>query len=71
MVKALTEIMEKDDHQNVFVVSHAGATMTFTSHWHDVDEVLPKRLPNGTILRWSYENKQFTLEEAIYQDQHD
>lgn len=71
MVKALTDIMEKDDHQNVFVVSHAGATMTFTSHWHDVDEVLPKRLPNGTILRWSYENKQFTLEEAIYQDQHD
>lgn len=71
MLKTLTAIMENEDHQNVFIVSHAGATMGFVAQWHTIDEVLPNRLPNGTILKWAYENKHFTLEEAIYQDQHD
>lgn len=67
MIIALTEVMEREEHHNVVVASHAGATIGFIAHRHDVHVVLPNRLPNGTILKWNYENIRFIIEEVIYQ----
>ncbi|WP_353956626.1 histidine phosphatase family protein [Allocoprobacillus halotolerans] len=44
MVKTLTEIMDKDDHQSVLAVSHGGACFNFLRAWQDPQEELKKDL---------------------------
>lgn len=65
MVKTCTEIMEKDDHNVVLAVSHAGACLHFLSHWQDTTEERKKGWPNCTIFKYEYEDKVFRLLEIF------
>lgn len=66
MVNFLTQVMEKDDHQNVLAVSHAGASIQFMSHWVNPWSVLKGKVANCTIFKYEYENKVFKLVEIIH-----
>ncbi|MCP1224208.1 histidine phosphatase family protein [Sebaldella sp. S0638] len=65
MVRTCTEIMEKDDHNTVLAVSHAGACFHFLSHWQDPSEEIKKGFPNCCIFKYEYEDGNFTLIETI------
>jgi len=66
LVKTCTEIMEKDNHQSVLAVSHAGACINFLSNWHDPKEYIKKGIPNCSIFKYEYLNKEFKLVDIIY-----
>lgn len=65
MVATLTEIMEREDHHNVLVVSHSGACYNFLSHWQDPMQELEKGFTNGCICKYAYANHKFKLLEVI------
>ncbi|WP_395387205.1 histidine phosphatase family protein [Pediococcus parvulus] len=65
MVKTLTSIMQKNDHQNVLAVSHAGACVNFLATWENPEKVLSQRFTNCGILKFTYDNEKFKLEEVI------
>ena len=65
MVKTCTEIMEKEGHNTVLAVSHAGACLHFLSNWQDPSEELKKGFPNCCIFKFEYENGKFKLLETI------
>lgn len=65
MVKTCTEIMEKEGHNTVLAVSHAGACFNFLSHWQDPLIELKKGFPNCCVFKFEYENGKFTLLETI------
>lgn len=66
LVKTCTEIMEKDNHQSVLAVSHAGACINFLSNWHNPKEHLKKGVPNCSIFKYEYLNRKFKLVDIIY-----
>ena len=60
MSNTLKEIMDKEDHKNVLVVSHGGACYSFLSSV--VDPVIVDMhggFTNCCILHFEYENGQF------------
>lgn len=60
MSKTLTEIMQKDDHQNVLAVSHGGACYSFLSSITDPSVVTEQGgFTNCCILHFTYENNEF------------
>lgn len=64
VVAACKELMDKEDHQCVLAVSHAGACLRFLEHCYD-----PSQLPNGSfancaIFKYSYEDGKFTFIEV-------
>lgn len=62
------DIMEKDGHDSVLAVSHAGACYHFLRNWHDEEFVaneLKKGFPNCAIFKYEYKNKLFKLLEVI------
>ncbi|MEG0593472.1 MAG: histidine phosphatase family protein, partial [Coprobacillus sp.] len=62
----LSEIMHKDDHQTVLAVSHGAACRGFMRYWEKNQKVDQKeRLGNCCILKFEYENEEFTLVEII------
>lgn len=65
MLKTLTQIMEKDNHQSVLVVSHSGACFNFLRAIQDPYEELKKGFPNCCIFIYEYENHLFSLKEVI------
>ena len=65
MVKTCTEIMEKEDHNVVLAVSHAGSCYHFMSEWTDPTEHLKKGFSNCCIFKYEYEDKKFTLVDVI------
>ena len=65
MVKTCTEIMEKEDHEVVLAVSHAGACLQFLTEWQDPIEELRKGFTNCCIFKYEYEDKKFKLVEVI------
>lgn len=65
LVATCKEIMEKEDHQSVLVVSHAGACLHFLSEWMDPSAIMKDGFGNCTILKFAYENGSFTLLEVI------
>lgn len=67
MVKTLTEIMEKDDHESVLAISHGGACFNFLRAIQDPMEELKKGFGNCCIFVYQYENHQFKLKEVIRQ----
>lgn len=64
MVKTLTAIMERPDHQQVLAVSHAGACYMFLRHWLGMTEIQARgiALENCAVLKFSYANQQFTFD---------
>ena len=68
MVNFLTQVMDKEDHQNVLAVSHAGASIQFMSRWIHPWSVLKGKVANCTIFKYEFENKVFKLVEVIYPD---
>lgn len=65
MVKTLTEIMNRDDHESVLAVSHSGACFNFLRAWQDPMEELKKGFGNCCIFVYGYENGTFFLKEVI------
>lgn len=65
MAKACTEIMEKDGHESVLAVSHAGACFHFLRAWQDPSDELKKGFPNCCIFKYEYEDGIFKLLEVI------
>ena len=65
-------IMEKDDHQIVLAVSHAGACFHFMRNWITEEEakqaMMNGAFSNCAICKYEYENKQFNLIEIIRQE---
>ncbi len=67
MVKTLSDIMEKADHQSVLVVSHGGACYNFLRAIQDPSEELKKGFGNCCIFVYGYHQNQFHLKEVIRQ----
>lgn len=65
MMKTLKIIMEKENHQNVLAVSHAGACFNFLRAIQDPIEELNKGFGNCCIFKYQYENHQFILKRVI------
>lgn len=67
MNKTLIDIMDKDDHQTVFAVSHGGAIRNFEKYWTPDDSTfnIPK-LGNCAVLVFDYntETRSFTLKDV-------
>lgn len=64
--ETLTEVMEKEDHQTVLAVSHAGACMAFLSTVVDPEFAFSNGdFKNCSILHFTYENGQFDFVELI------
>lgn len=60
----LTKIMQQDN-QTVLVVSHAGAIMMFSDLWTDMQKLRRSGFTNCSILKFIFENDQFTFQEII------
>lgn len=66
IVTTLTEIMETKDAECVLVVSHGAACAQFMRYWqHNSELKQTSRIVNCGIMKYSYENGEFTLEEII------
>jgi len=55
----------QEDNQTVFVVSHAGAMMMFSDLYTDMTKLRASGFTNCSILKFTYENEQFTFEKII------
>ena len=65
MLKTLTDIMEKDDHESVLAVSHGGSCFNFLRAIQDPMEELKKGFTNCCIFVYTYHDHQFQLVEVI------
>ncbi len=67
MVTTLTDIMNKEDHQCVLAVSHAGACISFLGAWCDANVIMDQYggFPNCSILHFQYDEKKFILKEVM------
>ena len=66
VVKTLTEIMNKEDHEVVLAVSHAGASMQFFSAFNDPDIIFNSGgFTNCCILHYTYDNSEFKFVEIL------
>lgn len=68
MLKTLTDIMEKEDHQSVLTVSHGGACYNFLRAIDIPEEDVSTHIPPCSIFEFDYENHQFTLVRIIKQE---
>ena len=65
----LLDIMRKDDHRIVLAVSHGASCRQFMRYWAHTSKVDQKeRLGNCCILKFSFEDESFRLEEIINHD---
>lgn len=69
LADTLLSIMKKGDHQTVLAVSHGAACRGFMRYWQQNQQVDQKsRLGNCCILKFTFENDEFTLVEIINHD---
>lgn len=79
MVRALTQIMDKPDHQNVLAVSHGSSSLAFFDAYRDTSKItleMPSisgnesvAVPgNASIIHYSYEKGQFSAQELMVPD---
>jgi len=64
----LTDIMNRDNHETVLAVAHAGVCGTFTYHWRKHADFWDIKLTNCCIIKFEYEDGTFTFIEAIDHD---
>lgn len=65
MQATLIEIMERDNHNTVLAVSHAGACMSFLSIWEDAKARMKNGIPNCCIFKYEYVDQKFTLVDLV------
>lgn len=65
MNETLTAIMEKEDHEQVLVVSHAGACMNFLMSQQIDLFKMKKPFKNCTVVVLEYEDHQFQLVNVL------
>lgn len=66
MAKTLLEIMEREDHDTVLAVSHGASCRGFMRYWEKNQKVEVKtRLGNCCILKFEYENGEFSLVDIV------
>lgn len=73
-----TELMEKDDHQTVLAVAHAGVCGFFTYFWHpeavshfgknSSSRAKNSKMQNCCILEYTYENGKFHFVQLVNHD---
>ena len=69
MVKTLTEIMEKDDHESVLALSHGGSCFVFVDAFEDYNVVHNHMgIKNCTIFKFEYEDGIFSCVDMIEPD---
>lgn len=68
IVKAITGIMDKEDHENVFVVSHSGVSGLFYRSCRKQLSSYEKAFLNCSIVKYEYDGKEFTPLEIIAHD---
>ncbi|MDO5118946.1 MAG: histidine phosphatase family protein [Coriobacteriales bacterium] len=68
MMRALTEIMERPDHQNVLMVGSGGSLRVFYVANQERAEARPTFFCNCMAYRYEYENGLFTCKEFIVPD---
>jgi broad specificity phosphatase PhoE len=68
MATTLQKIME-EDNEVVLAVSHGAACRNFMRYWEHTSSITQQeRIGNCCILKFEYENKEFTLIEIINHD---
>ena len=66
VAKALLEIMQKEDHETVLAVSHGASCRGFMRYWAHTSNMEQKsRIGNCCILKFEFEENQFTLVDII------
>ena len=68
MKRTCIDLMEKDDHQTVLAISHAGASYCFLRNCVSKEELRKHRqegISNTIIFKYEYENQVFNLVEVI------
>lgn len=66
LVNTLTEVMNKENHEIVLAVSHAGASMQFFSAFNDPDIIFNSGgFTNCCILHYTYDNNEFKFVEIL------
>lgn len=69
MADTLLEVMKKQDHQTVLAVSHGASCRGFMRYWSKNSKVDQKtRIRNCCILKFEFENNEFSLVEVINHD---
>lgn len=69
MAATILQLMQETDGQSVLMVSHGGAMANFARAWQKnwrLDDL--GHMTNCGILKFTFENDQFYLEEAIGHD---
>ncbi|MFD1471410.1 histidine phosphatase family protein [Companilactobacillus mishanensis] len=70
VTKELIDIMN-NDNDNVLVVSHYVSILAFTNQWYDSVKVLKSGFTNCSIIKFSFDDDKFKLEEIINHDYSD
>lgn len=69
MADTLKEIMEREGHETVLAVSHGASCRGFMRYWEKNQKAeLKGRIENCCILKFEYENGEFSLVEIINHD---
>ncbi len=69
IARAVKEIADHDDHENILIVSHGAAIAQFILSCKETSSIERKgRIQNCSIFRFEYENEVFSLEEIIQHD---
>lgn len=69
LVDTLTDIMKQDDGATILAVSHGAACAQFARHWEKNSKAgIAKGLKNCCILKFEFENDEFSLLEFINHD---
>lgn len=64
VVRTLTKVMERPNHQQVLAVSHAGAIHMFLQKWLTAEEITQRGiyLGNCAVLKFSFADGQFAFQ---------
>jgi len=62
LVDTLTKVMQEDEGNVIFAVSHGAACVQFARHWEANSKIgLVKKFKNCGILKFEFEDNKFTL----------
>jgi probable phosphoglycerate mutase len=65
VVKTITDIMKKENHNSVLMVSHSGSIRIFSLNYVSEERFGTMQMPNCCILKFEVEDDTFTLLDII------